>query len=104
MEETLAWCEENMLRDVGAIFPTAEDFPTKETYRFLRLVHSHPGAALPGELLKANQEEHLDLDKVRIWGGITLICAAYAWWHVSLQPGWGCSFAPPQNCVLKLKT
>jgi len=69
-EDTLAWCEEHILHDVGAIFPTAEDFPTKETYRFLRLVHSHPGAALPGELLKANQEEHLDLDKVRIWGGM----------------------------------
>ena len=67
-EETLAWCEENILRDVGAIFPTAEDFPTRETYRFLQVFHSNPGTGWGQALLQANQEEHLDLSKVRIWG------------------------------------
>ena len=88
-EETLAWCEAHILRDVGAIFPTAADFPTRETYRFLQLVHSHPGAALPGELLQANLEEHLDLDKVRIWGGVTLISDMPYWsmCHCSLVGG-----------------
>ena len=63
-EDTLHWCEANLLEDVGALFPAAEDFPTPETYRFLRLFHEHPGAAFASELLQANKEEQLDLSKV----------------------------------------
>ena len=63
-EDTLHWCEDNLLGDVAALFPAAQDFPTEETYRFLRLFHEHPGASFASELLRANSEQPLDLSKV----------------------------------------
>ena len=63
-QDTLHWCEENWLDDVEKLFPEAQDFPTPETYRYLRLWAQHPGAAFASELLKADQKEHLDLSKV----------------------------------------
>jgi len=82
-EDTLHWCEANLLEDVGALFPAAEDFPTPETYRYLRLFHEHPGAAFASELLKANNEEPLDLSKVGM--RCTFVAfAAGSWSHISV--------------------
>ena len=61
----VTYCEEHFLADVTAnLFPSAEAFRTEETYRFMKLKALYPGASFAAELLKANEEEALDLSKV----------------------------------------
>jgi len=70
-------CEE-ILQDVGQLFPSAEDFPTDETYRFTKLYYQHPGASFGPELLKEDTPEHpLDLSKVT-----HTHLDAFAWSHI----------------------
>ena len=81
-EDMLEWTEEVHLSNVEGLFPEADDFPTRETYRFTKLVSQFPGASFPAELLRANSEEPLDLSKVPHpsphWTPSAGICLAYA--------------------------
>ena len=87
-QDMLRWCEENLLARAERIFPTVEEFPTPETYRYLRLWAKHPGAAFASELLKAEAEEHLDLSKVaRLRAHVWLICPCAATIS-SMEEGW----------------
>jgi len=64
-QDMLGWAEENLLSHMEDMFPEAGHFMTPETFRFLQLRSLHPGAAFGKELLKAAQDEPLDLAKVR---------------------------------------
>jgi len=74
-EDTLAWCEVNHLEEVEKLFPEVVDYPSPETYRFLRLFHQHPGAAFASALLKANQDAPLDLSQV---AHLVHMCGSFA--------------------------
>ena len=74
-EDTLEWCEVNHLHEVEKLFPAEADFTSPETFRYLRLVHQHPGATFASALLKANLEQTLDLDKVV---HLALMCGSFA--------------------------
>jgi len=63
-KERLEWSEEHLLHDVDQLFPTAPQFETEETFRWLELRSLYPGAEFASELLKSNHDKHLDLDKV----------------------------------------
>ena len=76
-------CEE-ILQDVGQLYPSEEQFPTRETYRYSKLYYEHPGASFGRELLKEERVEHLDLSKVAhpfSWSHMRRICVAYATSH-----------------------
>ena len=82
-EEQRLYYEETLLKDVGALYPSADQYENRETYRFLKLYYEHPGASFGPALLKENEREHLDLDKVGPHACICghspgRICVAYA--------------------------
>ena len=63
-DEWVHQCEENYLTNVGSLYPTEQSYPTRETYRYLRLHSLYPGASFASELLRENAREPLDLSKV----------------------------------------
>ena len=81
-EQLRVHCEEHLLDDVGKLYPSEEQFGSRETYRFTKLYYEHPGASFGPELLKANAKEHLNLDKVGgphalTWGHIVVAYASH---------------------------